>query len=192
MGKAIMMAVDIIGAGSTATMFRPQGREEPRGSVASYHSEVRNGARPKALTIAMAGVPLESRPPLIRHVERELNRLWALPLHWDGRHAAQLTLAAAQGAVNMLGALLSPDGPPPQFFPLPDGGVQVEWLIADNSIEIEIEGDGSVQILAMNAAGELIAEGELTDPDSPEVVARARRFLEELAEIWRLGAPQAA
>jgi len=186
-----MTVLDRIGMNSTATIFQGDRVESFRGSVASYFDSPPTGARPPFLVIVMPGVLPEMRPPLVQHVERELNRLWLLPLHWDGRRAAQITFTAAQGAVKTLAALVTPESPPPQFFPLPDGGVQVEWLIAGNSIEIEVEADGAIQVLAMNTAGDVVTEGELGQAESAGVMTVTRRFLGELTGIWRSGAPRA-
>jgi hypothetical protein len=186
-----MTVLDPIGVHSGATMCPIERLESFRGSVASYFEPRTGGLRAPFLVIAMPGVSQEGRPALIQHFERELNRLWVLPAHWDGRHAAQLTFAAAQGAVTMLASLVTFESPPPQFFPLPDGGVQVEWLIAGNSIEIEVEADGAVHVLAMNAAGDVVSEGEPAFLEAAEVVPTVRRFLGELTAIWRSGARMA-
>jgi hypothetical protein len=47
----------------------------------------------------------------------------------------------------------------PQFFPLPDGGIQVEWY-GNDEIEIDVDGSGEAYAIA-TSNGEVVAEGVL-------------------------------
>lgn len=95
------------------------------------------------------------------YVERELNRLLELPLGWDGRHAARTTYEAVQTTVDVLPAISDEQSIPPQFFPLPDGGIQVEWHVAGAAIEIEIDGAGEAYAVALNADKKILFEQEV-------------------------------
>lgn len=71
---------------------------------------------------------------------------------------------AAPTAIWWLDLLAEEDAVSPQVFPLPNGGVQVEWLAGNESIEVEIGPRGQVGILGMDGAGNLLVEGEYPDP----------------------------
>lgn len=92
---------------------------------------------------------------------KELRRLIALPVGWDGEHARPITPQALYGALRVLAAVLNEESEPPQFFPLPDGGIQMAWYAHDQA-EIEIDRAGEAYAVTTNTTGEVI-EGEL-DP----------------------------
>jgi len=95
------------------------------------------------------------------YVENELNRLVELPQGWDGRHAAQITNEAVQTTVDLLPAISDEQSVPPQFFPLPDGGIQFEWHVGGNDIEIEVDGGGEAHAVAVTADDNILFEGEI-------------------------------
>lgn len=126
--------------------------------------------------------PPETRriEPLLDWVRQELSRLMTLQPGWDGHRAKPITEHALYGTGWVLSALLNQDSVAPQFFPLPDGGIQIEWF-ADDEIEIEIDGSGQGHVLAAAANGDTIAEGTF-DPQAPgELIADVAKFLEELS-----------
>ncbi|MDA8045306.1 MAG: hypothetical protein M0Z30_08730 [Actinomycetota bacterium] len=73
----------------------------------------------------------------------------------------------------MLQSLLTPASVPPQFVPLPDGGVQAEWLVGGDSLEIEVSGEGEAFVFGVDADGGVAVEG---DPDAQVLGAAARRL----------------
>jgi hypothetical protein len=133
------------------------------------------------VTIEVPGIPRWNRPWFVQYVEAELNALCALPERWDGHHAQPITDRAIEGTIQVLGALMDQTSPPPQLFPLPDGGIQAEWHVAGNKIEIEIEGTGDAYLLADRGDGSVVAEGVATRNDPDGAVTAAREFLRALA-----------
>lgn len=123
----------------------------------------------------------QDRPSeLFAWVNGELHRLAELRPGWDGHRAKSITESALYSARLVLSAVLQEDSVPPQIFPLPDGGIQVEWY-ADDEIEIEIDGSGAAHVLATSASGDMVAEG-VVDPHLPGATTRSvARFLKELS-----------
>lgn len=135
----------------------------------------------RSVTIEVPGMPRWKRPWFVQYVEAELNALCALPERWDGHHAQPITVSAIEGMIQVLGALMDQTSPSPQLFPLPDGGIQAEWHVDGNKVEIEIEGDGDAYLLADRRDGSVVAEGAATRDDPDGAVATTRDFLRELA-----------
>src|SRR5260370_12782284 len=106
---------------------------------------------------------------LLDWVARELTLLRGLRPGWDGHRAKPISREALYSAVVVLAVILDENSEPPQFFPLPDGGIQFEWY-ADDQIEIEIDGAGEAHVLATATNGEVVAEGSF-DPHGPSDLA---------------------
>jgi hypothetical protein len=115
------------------------------------------------------------------HLNVELNRLFALPVGWDDYTADQVTVAAVRELAEVLFMVVCKTTSPPQFFPLADGGLQAEWHIGGNDIEIEVDGLGSAYVLATRSTGETVADAEIrANVDDPAQRAVAI-FLNELS-----------
>ena len=94
----------------------------------------------------------------------KLNQLLRLEHGWDGLGAAQIAETTAATAIQWLDLLAEDHTFPPQIFPLPNGGVQVEWLAGGESLEIEIGPQNTIGILGLDAAGNVLVEGDYPDP----------------------------
>jgi hypothetical protein len=112
-------------------------------------------------------------------VERQLNDLLRLRPGWDGRRARPLTQAAVLRAVEIF-ACFGEHILPPQIFPLPDGGVQLEWHVG-SSVEIEVDAEGEAHLLVADDSGEIVINEELSLSDAV-LIARVRTILEDLAD----------
>ena len=108
---------------------------------------------------------LSPRKWLAAHAEDEINQLLALENGWDGRHADPVSSDAVQAAVEALFAIAPEQVLPPQFFPLPDGGLQLEWH-ALSSIELEVGPDGELHILMTDDNDEVTFNDEVTLPNA--------------------------
>lgn len=122
-----------------------------------------------------------ARPRWIDLVEGELNQLVALPAGWDGRRALPVSSTALESLVGLLSLLMGDRTAAPQLFPLPDGGVQAEWHIGGNSVEVEIDGLGEAHVLADRATGEILAEGVVALNPGDSTLSTVRRFLTEIS-----------
>ncbi len=133
------------------------------------------------LTIDVGGAERWQRPALVQYVEAELNALLELSDGWDGRRAHAVTIPAIQATVHVLAVVTNETSAPPQLFPLPDGGIQVEWHVGGNSIEIEIDAEGEPHVLAQTSDGETIVEGVIALEQADARLLEARNFLQTLS-----------
>lgn len=117
---------------------------------------------------------------LLDRIAAELTRLSRLRPRWDGQRAQPITQAAIFAAAHVLGFLLDGQSEAPQFFPLPDGGIQVSWL-ANDEIEIEIDAAGEAHVLATDASGDVVAEGTLDPQWSPDLVTAVAGLIKRLS-----------
>ncbi len=148
--------------GSTTLRPIPRPRPPSLQTAEDFYSRGPSAVRPRQLTIDVIGSDgVLYRTWYSNYVEQELNRLLELPDGWDGRHAARTTFDAVQTTVDVLPAISDEQTLPPQFFPLPDGGIQVEWHVAGAAIEIEIDGGGEAYAVALNADKEILFEQEI-------------------------------
>lgn len=92
-------------------------------------------------------------------IERQFNDLLQLRAGWDGRKALPSTYAALLRATELLGSF-GEGLVPPQVFPLPDGGVQLEWHAA-SSVEIEVDRRGEAHVVVVDDSGEIVVNREL-------------------------------
>ncbi len=89
-----------------------------------------------------------------------VNSLRGLGEGWDGRHALPVTEAAAMAALAIAVRLVDGHHLLPQIFPLPDGGLQLEWHVFNADVEIEVDGSGAPFGVATDAAGQALWERE--------------------------------
>ena len=135
----------------------------------------------RRLTIDLAGVERWQRPAFVQYIEAELNSLLELRDGWDGRRACAITLSATEATIRLLAALMDETAAPPQFFPLPDGGLQVEWHVGGNSIEVEVDAQGEPHLLARASDGTTIVEGVIALGEPNPQLLMARNFLQGLS-----------
>lgn len=105
---------------------------------------------------------------------------------WDGRRGQPLSDEATEVAANLLANLVQESRPTPQLVPLVSGGVQLEWHVADNDLEIEVDVKGGIHVLAVTAVDEVTLDREVSplfvDSYVPEIrrqLRRMRRILQE-------------
>lgn len=134
---------------------------------------------------AKAYWPLSARhtdwDQLVDVLATELQELISLRPGWDGGRANSITSKAVYGAVLVLSALLDAESEPPQFFPLPSGGIHLEWLVGGDEVEIDIDDRGAANVLAESASGEVIADGPLDPMQQTGTAAEIAKFLAALS-----------
>jgi hypothetical protein len=114
-------------------------------------------------------------------MEDRLNALLRLRLGWDGYRAQPLSMDAVEAAVDVLFGMADDLSLPPQLFPLPDGGIQMEWHADGEDLEIEVDPAGSAHVLASDASGLVVVDAELA-PSRPQTQYAARKALHRLSE----------
>ncbi|NOT59402.1 MAG: hypothetical protein HOP19_04165 [Acidobacteria bacterium] len=99
--------------------------------------------------------------------------LAALPENWDGYGSRRIQSAAQHQTTNLIEKLSQTALPAPQIFPVPGGGLQLEWQTEQSGAELEILPDGSMQYLIEDASHEM-REGTASELE----VTRLVRWLE--------------
>lgn len=72
-------------------------------------------------------------------VEARLDELIELPPDWDGYGAQPIDRQALIFAARVIDAATRHGLPTPEIFPVPSGGVQLEWVSRSMELEFEIE-----------------------------------------------------
>lgn len=116
---------------------------------------------------------------LAAHVEDQINQLLRLQPGWDGGRARPLTDEAVRAALRVLFAIADDLVLPPQMFPVPDGGLQLEWH-AHESVEIEVDADGDVHVMTTDEAGEIALNREF-EIDDDSVLSQVRDAIRHLS-----------
>jgi hypothetical protein len=97
---------------------------------------------------------------LAGYMKTQLDRLLALPDGWDGARARSITDSAVLTAVQVLFGFADDAVLPPQLVPLPDGGIQLEWHVDGNDLELEVDASGASYLLATDNSGKQVREGD--------------------------------
>ena len=118
----------------------------------------------------------------------QLDELLQLEPQWDGHRAKVISIAAVRGAVESLFRIADEVSLAPQFFPLPDGGVQYEWHVGGESVEVEVDGSGVAYALATDRDGNTLVEGSLDSAVfNRQVGSLVRRMsLRAMSRSWPL------
>jgi hypothetical protein len=132
-----------------STLYRPS-RRSP--AILAAQNFYERGAEVGAHRIRITAFT-ERMKWLAPVVEGRINDLLALGAAWDGHRAEPITLDAALAAASVSFALCADVGLAPQIFPLPDGGLQLEWHAGGHSLEIEIDAEGEAHALAATPDG---------------------------------------
>lgn len=111
---------------------------------------------------------------------QSLSRLRQLESRWDDGSAEALTDDACEAAVRLLVSLAIPAPPTVQIFSLPDGGVQLEWHVGGNDVEIEVDSIGEVHVLISACDGSIVLNEEPPPLMMPLIIPQIRRHL------WRM------
>lgn len=106
--------------------------------------------------------------------QEAVDALRHLAAGWDGWRAQPLTEAAVVAALTIAFRLVDGHHLLPQIFPLPDGGLQLEWHVFGTDVEIEVDGSGSPFGFATDATGRTLWAGEFDVEDVPALANLAR------------------
>jgi hypothetical protein len=162
----------------------PQAQAPPPGLQAAEDFYLRGSDRQFDRTIEIRVRARDGnlrRTWLAAHMEDRLNALLRLRLGWDGYRAQPLSMDAVEAAVDVLFGMADDLSLPPQLFPLPDGGIQMEWHADGEDLEIEVDPAGSAHVLATDASGLVVVDAELA-PSRPQTQHAARKALHRLSE----------
>jgi len=166
-----------ISAGSTLYPQRAPISPADRGAEDFYLLGLRP-TRQITITVSAPDGSLR-RTWLAMYMEEQVNGLLTLPPGWDGRRALPPTDEAVRSAIDVLFAVADELSLPPQVFPLPDGGLQLEWH-AGESVEIEVDSAGEAHLLATDVAASIVHNDAL-DVRNEASLAQARAAIRRLS-----------
>lgn len=177
------MLVDPPRIGTAATAARWTRQLEPQRFL--YEGAAQPYSPPQLVVAFTPSFSLAKQETMAATRDR-LNELLRLRANWDGLSAPPVAEVAAMTAIQWLNNLSDDETVSPQVFPLVNGGVQMEWLINGDSLEVEVSPTGEVGVLGMDAAGNVLVEGDYPDPIGlSDFVVTARKHLRALSDAVR-------
>ena len=109
--------------------------------------------------------PLEGVDLWLRSAQKKLTALTRLRADWDGYGSPPVQTGAIARAADLLAVLAKLDLPNPELFPVPGGGLQLEFRQDNRELEIEILPDSSIEYLLVENGTDM-REGEVrSEPD---------------------------
>ena len=82
--------------------------------------------------------PVRTVPEWVRPTVNELIRIMQLPPNWDSYGAQPVQSVLVGRAVEILSRVMEENSPPPSIVPLNDGGLQMEWHLRGQDVEIVV------------------------------------------------------
>jgi hypothetical protein len=130
------------------------------------------------------GARVVSKEALLDEAREKLSRLLQLPMGWDGHMGQALAPIAAMAMNGVLTELVRDGGPTPQLAPHPDGGIQVEWLVAGISLQIDVDTMGDVSVVGDEPGNAELVDGEFPywAPDN-WTLGKCQTLLEKMAGL---------
>lgn len=117
----------------------------------------------------------------------KLSTISRLPQGWDDMRAKEITYVVLSTALRIVSFLAThPSFTPPQIFPLPDGGMQIEWHIDNNDLEIEIDPIGNLYVLGNNSEGKITFD-QVFSLDTISLPTSITSELERISQIMSIG-----
>jgi hypothetical protein len=137
---------------------------------------------PNLIDTQWGGVtPISKATLWLRSAQRKISELAQLAENWDSYGSRPISQPAIEQAADILACLSNLDLPNLQIFPVPGGGIQLEFQQDSRELEIEILPDGSIEFL-------MVEGGEMREGSTPY---GSRGDLYRLA-YWLKGAQAAA
>jgi hypothetical protein len=99
--------------------------------------------------------PLARATPWLRAALSKISELAQLEVNWDSYGSRPIQSAAIEQASKAIEYLSDINLPPPQIFPVPGGGLQLEFEQDGRELEIEFLPDGSTEYLMVASNGEM-------------------------------------
>jgi hypothetical protein len=124
-----------------------------------------------------------ARAELVLQSLGRMARFRGLQEGWDGRRGRPVSDLAFQVAASIAVQLIAEGDPKLQMVPLPRGGIQLEWHVMDNDLEIEVSENGKIHILAETDKGEYQIDREIAPALFRNSLADVGRFLKRLARL---------
>lgn len=122
-----------------------------------------------------------TRPEWVRRLGSQLNELLELGEGWDGYRAKSISEFSVKAVIAIMVEVMNDGLAFPHIFPLPDGGLQLEWHADGDDVELEVEANGSAFAFIRDRNGNVVVEGDVAvrdlDSTSPTVLDDTSREL---------------
>lgn len=132
------------------------------------------------VTIRVASPTSPQQAWLASYMESQINALRRLRRGWDGHRAESVSDEAVRSVVHLISRFATGLSLPPMVFPIPDGGLQLEWHADRQSVEIEVDGMGDAHALATDEDGSILLNTELVAGED-DGLAQAQQAVEQLS-----------
>ena len=104
--------------------------------------------------------PISKANLWLRSAQRKISELAQLSENWDSYGSRSIQRPAIEQAAEVLACLSNLDLSDPQIFPVPGGGIQLEFRQDSRELEIEILPDGSIEFL-------MVEDGKMREGSIP-------------------------
>lgn len=121
----------------------------------------------------------------LRRAQQKLKELSELRDNWDSYGSRPIQQKASETAAKLLTETAKVRLPEPQIFPVPGGGLQLEWDNAKGELELEILPDGEIGFLIVDKENEML-EGRLSPNWSDEIYRLAQWFQNNKGSVNQL------
>jgi hypothetical protein len=113
-------------------------------------------------------------PDWVQPTVEGLVRIMRLPPDWDSYGARPVQSVLVERAVEILSRVMEENSPPPSIVPLCDGGLQMEWHLRNQDIEIAVASDEPPTYYYQSS------EGNVEEGPPWAAYARLRSIIQEL------------
>lgn len=104
-------------------------------------------------------------PDWLRVVLQRLLPFTKLPTNWDSYGSPPPSFKFVQNVVAQLNNAEALNVPVPDVVPMAGGGVQLEWALGNEELEIAFLGNGGFSYLVCKPTGDLVKEIDVGPPD---------------------------
>jgi hypothetical protein len=168
-----------------ASSFSPTVRadiEEPWGTSTSLSFSSYRVSSPPRLTVNLGDQEEFVQRAVLKAASAQLGHLLALSQGWDGGKAKPVSQPSAILSMHLIAYLVDDILVMPHLFPLPDGGIQLEWLIDGNGLEIEVAPNGEISAIGTDAGGQTQVDDEFGAGTDGRAIAVTRTYLRMISK----------
>lgn len=164
-----------------ATLYPRGAAADPDRQAAEEFYQQGASVSHRAVTIGVVGPDGSLRRDwLASYMESQINRLLRLGPGWDGHRANPVATESVNAVMEVISHLATDLALPPLLFPLPDGGLQLEWHAGRESVEVEVDAGGDGHLLVTDESGTIVINAELEKGVS-DALDQARRSIDHLS-----------
>ncbi|MEJ7859995.1 MAG: hypothetical protein WKF90_00015 [Pyrinomonadaceae bacterium] len=131
---------------------------------------------------SVTAVAVAASSSWLRRAQQKLRELSELRDNWDSYGSRPIQQKASETAAELLTETAKFGLPEPQIFPVPGGGLQLEWDNAKCELELGILPDGEMEFLITDSKGEML-ENRISPSWMGEIYRLANWFVNQRDSI---------